>query len=318
MKNILMLAFLLLVSCRSITGNENFQNCTWSKIDSPTDGAINSILINKDDDILIRTAIPGETYRLLHSHDTWDTLNIGGSYLNSTLKIGETFLYASGPSLVFFSNNNGNSWEAKPLFSILNQANTIELDNNENIYMGFALWGVFLSENFGNSWTPIGLRDKMIYTLCCSPANNIYAGTDSGLYVYQNKTGEWLKKTELPNIHSMAFIDTNTFYAGTFNQLYKLSNEGSSLDSLSIKGCSVNAILIDENNSIIIATHKGDSKQPQTVTGEVNISYDHGITWEPYGNNLPNVGIFSLAFDINKNVIAGTLNLGLYKLVLKR
>src|SRR5438552_487816 len=91
-----------------------------------------------------------------------------------------------------------------------------------NIFAGAGIFsnphGVYLSTNFGSSWTQTSLNNQSVLSLTTN-GNNIFAGTSTiGVYLSTNNGASWTQ-TSLNNreVWSLA-INGNNIYAGTGNQ----------------------------------------------------------------------------------------------------
>jgi hypothetical protein len=161
-----------------------------------------------------------------------------------------------------------------------------------------------VTQNAQAQWVQTGITgyDSVYCLLANGP--NLYAGTDSGLYVSANNGANWNKvDSGLPNlgVSALAASGTNMF-AGTDSGVYR------SLDS----GKSWRGVLLGYAHTIALAAN-GTVIYESAVLGinsYVNRSLNNGLSWGSADAGLP--GSWVLAFLINGTTIfAGTQN-GVY------
>jgi len=103
--------------------------------------------------------------------------------------------------------------------------------SNNNIFSGTSNSGVYLSTDYGQSWSQTSLNNKNVYSLAIT-GNNIFAGTydistPSGLYLSTNNGQNWTQ-TALNNKEILSLAITgNIVFAGAWaNGVYLSTNSG--------------------------------------------------------------------------------------------
>lgn len=114
------------------------------------------------------------------------------------------FIYAASTGNVYSSDDGGNTWEpAGPFPDGTSELSALFVHDN-NVYVGTAGSGVFVSQNQGDSWMPFstGLSGNALnITAIVVLGDSLYAGTNgAGVYVLslQNPTGWSNYNTGLP------------------------------------------------------------------------------------------------------------------------
>ena len=167
-----------------------------------------------------------------------------------------------------------------------------------NVYAGTNT-GVYLSTNNGTSWTQTALNDQYVLSLA-TLGSNIFAGTDiNGVYLSTNNGSNWTQ-TSLNNytIWSFAFIGNNIFAGTQSGGIYLSSNNGTSWTQIGLNNYSVFSLLTLGNNVFAGTANNG-----------VFISTNNGTNWTQTALN--NRYVNSLA-AIGNNIFAGTDSLGVY------
>ncbi len=169
--------------------------------------------------------------------------------------------------------------------------------SGNNIYAGTNT-GIYLSTNNGTSWTQNGLNNQYVLSLA-TLGNNIFAGTDiNGIYLSTNNGSNWTQ-TSLNNYTVWSFAITgNSVFAGTQNGgIYLSSNNGANWIQSGMNNYTVNSLLASGNN-IFAGTANG-----------VFISSNNGSNWTQTALN--NRYVNSLVVSGN-SIFAGTDSLGVY------
>ena len=154
---------------------------------------------------------------------TWT--EIGGGLINhvNTLTIDGMNVYAGTGNGVFRSTNLGETWSSHVLDSIWVYSILAE---------GTRLWvgsshGVFFSKNTGINWEQInnGALNTTVFSFVKNESN-IYAGTDSGIYVIPIDSITWTKISDLTFVFSILSINNNLL-AGTAHGIFLSTTNGS-------------------------------------------------------------------------------------------
>lgn len=231
---------------------------------------------------------------------TWSTLY--SVYSPSAIKClanMDSIIIAGISNTVYFSNNNGQSWNS----SNINGGNiNCLLSIDSTLYVGTTSsnTGIFKGNLHDTSWTAInnGLGNKNINTLIHS-GGIIYAGTANGLFSSSDSGLTWISLTisnALPykNISAIV-VDGQQIFVGTTNGIYVTQNNGTNWN-LSGNGLplATKIMSLAIKDSLLFAGTFGYG---------VFISSDHGTTWLPSNSGLPGTYIYvRLMCVINSNI----------------
>jgi len=166
---------------------------------------------------------------------------------------------------------------------------------------------MFLIQNDGTNWTPIGSADSSIDILSIVMLDSrIIAGTWNGLFQSTNegKTWDTFTPTGIPAdaaIWSMVMINT-TLYAGTTGAIYKSTDNGTTWTEIS------SGIATDARITSMVAS--GDNLFAGSAGNGVFKSTNNGISWSAINTNLTDTHISQL-LALDDQLFAVTLT-GVY------
>jgi hypothetical protein len=101
------------------------------------------------------------------------------------------YIVAGGANGVFYSTDRATSWTR--IDDVPSGANiALAFGSNGYIFEGFSTGGLKLRTSVDASWQDItaGLKSKNIYALEIARDGRVFAGTDSGVFVYSDLTGD--------------------------------------------------------------------------------------------------------------------------------
>ncbi|MBI5022129.1 MAG: T9SS type A sorting domain-containing protein [Ignavibacteriales bacterium] len=163
---------------------------------------------------------------------------------------------------------------------------------------------IFRTESGGFSWTqlPPGLTGDYVYTLL-NDDENIYAGTDKGLYISTDDGNNWKNITGHKfsgSVYSVLKNQTGKLFIGTNFGIYTSSDNGISWIENNLFNMPILFMAKGNNNSLFAVTDKG----------ALHSSSDDGITWNYTGLTREDIQ----TIETNK---AGDIFLGVYGNVLR-
>ncbi len=189
------------------------------------------------------------------------------------------------------------------------------------IYAGTEGNGVYVSYDYGASWTPsnTGIETFNIFSLGGSGAT-LLAGTYLGMYRSSDRGATWQQSNTgitfthhiafLSNINSIVTMD-NKFFIGLSTLPYPGSLDPGGVFVSSDDGQSWAKIvngLADTNVNALVAV--GNKLFAATTSG-VFVTTDEGANWELTNNNLPAEAVYSLFYH-EQSLFAGS-QAGLYE-----
>jgi hypothetical protein len=203
--------------------------------------------------------------------------------------------------------------------------------------------GVFISSDFGQTWTQSSLNNKTVSAIAIG-VSNMYAGTNDtynpqGVFLSSNNGQNWIQ-TSLNNraVTSIVIKDTNVIAGTSSNGIYISSNNGQTwtqtLNNLAIYSLYINGpyIYAGCNSAVYISSNNGQTWTKSALnhnefyvyslaisgsyifagisngasTGGVYLSSNNGQSWLP--TSLINVNVNSLS--INGSTLYAGINYG--------
>jgi photosystem II stability/assembly factor-like uncharacterized protein len=260
----------------------------------------------------------------------------------TTIFAGTQGYKAGGRHCLFFSTDNGATWNPRDTgLNIFGYVTSFAV-NGTNIYAGMWDYGVYLSNDNGLNWTEIGVELENVYTVAVSgtkifagtgcstgPTHSVYSSTDNGatwdtagLAEYQVVNALAVSGTKIfAGSHGMFLSNDNgaTWHAAGLTDFY--------IYSLAISGTHVYAgthsgVFVSTDNGVTwiaaglagydvaaLATN-GTVVFAGTITGSgighgVFMSMDNGATWTAQNTGLANTNIRALSV-IGTRLFAGT------------
>lgn len=311
----------------------------WSKVSDIFGGTIYA-LASKDNNLFAGT--DKGLFISTNNGSTWTAVSLGSgqdavtaiTVANNSIFVGTT---ANG---LFFSSDLGKSW-LRGQGLVAGKINSIAA-SGDYAFAAVDNIGVFYSKDKGQNWThpqsnfeghfealiavdgtvvsDLGnsdfgvsnwifnpLNDGSGLTIQCLTlnGNSIYAGTNRGVYVSNNKGSTWASlKGNLPggvSIHSLV-INGNTIFAGAqYNIVYRSTDGGTSWTNVS-SGLPVvsGAPLQDVYFYIPSLTMIGDALFAGTFGLGVYKSTNNGLSWSLVSTGLTNLKVTSLAVKNNE------------------
>ncbi len=189
----------------------------------------------------------GELYGGTANGNLYESIDYGFSWVEITSgavkagirsvrisEFGEMFLATNGMG-IYYSEDLGESWalinDGLPTAAVID-VRTIEFDLLGTIYAGVSGYGAYKSLDFGLFWEEVnnGLSNKFILSMAIDDSNNVFVGTENGVYMSSNEGGSWVEINQggLANqkVFSLTVSGSNELYAGTESgDIYKWDPE---------------------------------------------------------------------------------------------
>jgi hypothetical protein len=201
----------------------------------------------------------------------------------------DTVLYAGGRDVVYFSKNNGQSWDSTAHIAGVTTIDAFIVYKNE-FYAGCWNKGVFKSSNKGVTWQNMGNSILPYVSQFTEWNGSLYAATLGGSMYKLNEPSRtsWVSfnnglsslSVNLPAVHG----HNNVLLAGTLaNRLY---------NRFSITTGAWEDIFITGNNSVGDGVYNFISARDSLfMSTHTNIYYstDEGLTWSKTGSAFPSL-----------------------------
>ncbi len=289
---------------------------------------------NKPDTLLISTGYePGGTpprpgngvFRSFNGGNTWSAAGLQGTTTPCIASNGPggAILVGTIGNGLKVSSNFGQTWINHP--QIPANANVLEIETDSNIVMVSALLdGVFLSTDYGNNFTNIGMLNEVNFDINIfkkTPTIELFSSAFSGLKKYSSSTGNWtaVNHPELNTQLAMGIGSRgNTLYVSNFSNanILKSTDGGVTWNfiSNSPKATEVGGLYIDPANANHIITSVLGTYNLNGLLGKECIleTVNGGTSWTRKGPVAHGRGI---AKDPNNptTFYLGTYAKGLYK-----
>lgn len=265
------------------------------------------LLVNDKNYIFAGTVTHG-LYRSTDNGISWyrlTSLPIG--IIKELLLLESDIIYTLTQNGLFKSTDDGENWES--LSSTLTNVwmTAVTVNNQHKIFVGASNGYIYISNNEGSSWDSTKVSDYTINTISLSINDEIYCGTENGIYKSSNDGQSWiLLQNGLPQ-DEFNIIKSSTsgyVYAVSFDGFYFSINHGESWDQVTFEANSINSLAIDDSNNVYAGSlywGRGIYK-----------STDNGVTWYEINNGIKNSFISCIAQSINGTIWVGTWGQGLY------
>ncbi|MFC2131090.1 T9SS type A sorting domain-containing protein [Bacteroidota bacterium] len=245
----------------------------------------------------------------LIAQDFW-TLTDGpyGAIINSVCEAPNGNLLAGTDNGLFYSTNEGNSWEIMGFFGLI--IHSVTVADSGKIYL--AIGGdLQLSTDSGTSWRSIdGGLDGADFKIIHPGINGkLYAIAHishqyNKLFEANNDDGGW---SQLPtNMYLIQAFDIKPsngyFFFGTFGEgIYRSTDNGENIVNVGLDTMTIRTFMIDSSGNIYAGT----------MYHGIYLSSDDGDNWTHIG--LEGYSIYSISKNSNNDLICGTWYNGVYR-----
>ncbi|MFH1052295.1 MAG: T9SS type A sorting domain-containing protein [bacterium] len=208
------------------------------------------------------------------------------SYDYTSIATDGSIIYVSVCSSLFVSKDSCDTWiqltypgtNYGPVETIYSKGNDIYVGTTPSLCVDIPD-GIFMSNNNGETWQPLGLEDFWVPSVCVAK-NNIIAGTNHGVLISSDGGINWQEPEGLPQgIIVLIFADDNeNVFASSGKGIYFSSNNGINWE-LRNNGLPSRpwANSIASTGDLVIAG----------LDSGVWISSDLGLNWYEKNNGLP-------------------------------
>ena len=198
---------------------------------------------------------------------------------------------------VFFTSDQGNSWEAKNSNLPNLQINDICVNGN-SIYTATSYVGVHVTSNDGDNWNILypALPATITFNAVAAFGNYAFAGNNNFIYKSSNNGINW-SPVFSGSCYSIA-VNNNLVFAGMYNAILRSSDFGTTWFAFS-------------SPSVYSFSFSGNTVFAGTSNGQVLCSSDNGVTWNIILNG--NFGTIRGLACYNYSLFAGTSNNGVLR-----
>jgi photosystem II stability/assembly factor-like uncharacterized protein len=274
----------------------------WQKRTSGLFAHNSDCIVTNEDKIYVGTP-GGKIYFSDDNGSSWDFYQVSETFapiLDIAFK-GDT-MYAVTNGYLYYSTNSGASWVTANLYSV--QLSSIIIVDNK-IFVGTSGFdGIWLSTNGGLTWTQKnnGLSTIHVNRLAFDDLN-IYAGTQSGLFISSDFGDNWVMATS--GISQTMYVGAirvigERIYVGGIYGIYLSTNKGV---TWSFKGLPNRIVLcISGYENMIFAG---------TIPDGVYRSSNGGNSWQAYNDGLIHKHAMSIGI-VDTTLLTGILGFGLW------
>lgn len=217
------------------------------------------------------------------------------------------FYYYAG---LYKSTDNGETWNKIESLPFNIEVYSLFVNKDDHIFVGTRGQGViYRSTDDGETWEikASGFTSPQCWAFGQNKQGNVLMAGEAWLgrtYLSTNNGDSWELVASISGI-SFAVDSLNNIYCGTFNGLYKSTDNGLTFNPTGLMNLPVNAILIDSQERVICGSGYYTNGQG------VFYSNDYGSTWTNIG--LAGQIIYSLAFTSYGSLLAGSGTNGVYE-----
>lgn len=191
---------------RLIAGTNNgvFETTTsgdeWHRL-GVDDGMVSSVAIdNERSNLIYATFATKGFYRSIDGGTTWQLIQKGikngqsAVLATSPLQTGTVFAGTDATG-VFISTNDGADWSYKSRgMGLFVRGLIVNQDQPSQLFAASLTAGVFRSDDSGDTWSSVGLRDRNVFKIAVDPGNSkrIFAATSRGVARTEDGGNNWL------------------------------------------------------------------------------------------------------------------------------
>ncbi len=183
---------------------------------------------------------------------------------------------------VYRSTDGGITWTKLNPDKSLGRVTCINVDNDDNIYIGTAGEGAYEQLKNGTEWIKISSDsiDHLYFYRLVKNGKNFVAATNKGVYGYDTFYKSW--STLSTGMGSIPVYDlfqgpSGRFYAATYSGLFKDSNNMQHWDKMDIGNASQHILTVVEDSAGVIYFGTGDNgvyTSKQSLTGIPETGYE--------------------------------------------
>lgn len=151
---------------------------TWASVSlpAPTSDIVYSLAVAPSGEVFAGSDLGG-VYKSTDNGSSWYQMGVTGNDIGCLAIDSSGLIYAgAGGGSVWLSTDDGASWSLKAGFGVLYQVNSLTADFAGDIYAATDS-GVYVSRDHGTNWEQCGLTTKMIKSVYVNSSGYIFAGT---------------------------------------------------------------------------------------------------------------------------------------------
>ncbi len=295
----LIMIFSVLILNSNIVNSQDY----WESLDTPPGIDLHSIDVNSNGDMFIGVALStgGGVLRKLNNLNTWDTSLFFNNDVIGTIYIDNSDNVFAGSARLYFSDNNGISWNL--LFNGQSYGMNSILRNSDNfIFIG--IWsGIFKYDSISSNWLQVlSLENTEVVNAIIEDiiTGKLYAGTinfmgGGGVYLSEDGGDTWVH-FGLTNhfVSSLSMNSEGDLFAGTRGSsnytggVFVLPAGSDIWTNLNNEELVTSMVINSEDNIYIGCSFLNGH------LGGVRQSIDNGQTWEIINTGMGNKDIEGL------------------------
>lgn len=205
---------------------------TWAQAGFNDDGVIFSLAINSRNEIFAVVPLydPPGIYRSIDDAQNWTPIGLTDVYSTVIAVNSNDYLFVgtSYDGGIYYSKDNGNTWQQTGLTSSSVSFQTIVFNEKDEIFAGSFRGGVYRSSDNGETWLQIneGLIEPKVSSLVFNKDGFLFAGT-YGTGIFKSLETATSVEPNAPVIPELLILEQN--YPNPFNLetsiQYRLPNE---------------------------------------------------------------------------------------------
>jgi len=264
---------------------------------------VESFLIGSNNELYAGTYAGLGIFKTTDFGNTWLKISNGlpDESVDAIVKNSSGTIYCSTWDGIFYSTNNGNSWNH--LSSSPQYPRSMFINKTNTIFVG-AYGGIYLSTDDGLNWfksnPPVDPGD--VYSFVTNSLGDIWASSKLfGAFYSSDNGASWEQRSEgmkSKQINAL-LVDSNDFiYAGSADSgIFRSTDNGISWEEVNsgLTNFKINTLATNADNYIFAGTSGGG----------IFISTNSGSSWRSFNDGLTDIYVYAFAFT-DQFVFAGT------------
>lgn len=202
-----------------------------------------------------------EIFKFNKTELTWHSQRISDEY--STVTCLKTYkpwqIFAGCNRGLYLTENMGISWnDISPNRDslLIPMVICIDFDSNDNVYLGTDN-GLYKSKDYGQTWTHLGFENKKIVSIAINSSNDIFLDVEN--YRIVRSVGvDTVWKDVFTEIPSYSLLINadDIIFAGTLDGVYRSTNNGTDWEQIGLPNLTVQKLILNSKGYILAGSFR--------------------------------------------------------------